>query len=190
MANSASVEVAADADTLWSVLSNLEESAAAVSAVQDFCYVDCAKGGRFQVGTAVRETRVYQGDEWVCRRQIVAISDPPQEQAKDGASAPEQRQQQQRSVSFSTSLDKAQISGDYVNTSTLTAVPLTPDSAMLVGTYAMRTSGLGMMVYFCCWKLCEKESSEDSFVKELEDLAAAAEKKMAGDGDADANNIR
>jgi len=182
VANSASVEVAADADTLWSVLSNLEESAAAISAVRDFCYLDRGAKGRFQVGTVVRETRVYQGDEYVCRRQIVAISDPPP-QAKNGAAhAPPLEQQQQRSVSFSTSVP--QMSNNFSNTSTLTAVPLTPDSAMLVGTYAMTSSGLGMMVYSCWWELCRKVSSEDSFVKELEDLAAAAEKKMAGAGDA------
>ena len=189
IATSASVEVAADADTLWSLLSDLEESAAAISAVRDFAYLDRASSkSRFQVGTVVRETRVYQGDACVCRRQIVAISDPPQERQADASPAEQQQQYTPRSVSFSTSLDKAaHMSNEFSNTSTLTVVPLTPDSCELVGTYAMKSSGVVVRVWFCWWRL-KNMSTDDYFVQELEDLAAAAaeKKKMADDADTDA----
>ena len=135
MASSASVEVAADAETMWSIVSDLESSAAAVTAVKHFSYLDRAGSkGHFEVGTTVQETRAYKRDEIVCRRQIVAIG--------------------QYSVSFSTSLDKnAKMANEFSNTSTLTVVPLTDSTCELVGSMAVKSSGCMMSVWFCCWKL-------------------------------------
>jgi hypothetical protein len=70
------VRVAADADTMWSIVSDLQASADAVQAVQSFRYGnDDDHVDKFAVGTVVEETRVYQGRAFACRRQIVDIVD-------------------------------------------------------------------------------------------------------------------
>jgi hypothetical protein len=69
---SASVRVAADADTMWSIVSDLQASADAVQAVQSLAYgnnVDKQQQQqnsdntttKFSVETIVEKTRVYQG---------------------------------------------------------------------------------------------------------------------------------
>jgi hypothetical protein len=230
-AYSASVRVAADADTMWSILSDLQASAHAVEAVQSFAYVvgvdenESSSPGKqqsysssynsndtkFAVGTIVKEIRVYNGKTYTCRRQIVDIVDSSAAAAAAAAAAAddmnEQQQQQPqfRSVSFSTMTDASRISRHVTNTSTLTvvAVPL-PDtnnnsittrtnntnenidtsggscSCELVGTMAFSSSGnVFFSILVSCYKLCRNFKPDPYFQKELEDLAAAAEARMA-----------
>jgi len=156
---------------MWSIISDLEASANAISAVQNFAYLDRDSKSRFEVGTRVRETRAYKNEgEMTVIRQIIAISDD---------------EETPRSVSFTTKLEKT-LRFDFSNTSTLTVVPLTDTTCELVGSYAVKTSGhifnldlLAMGCYFCWARKCDGDNKDKRFISELEDLAAAAQKKMA-----------
>jgi len=171
MATSASVEVSADHDTMWSIISDLEASANAISAVKNFAYLDRDSKSRFEVGTRVRETRAYKNTgETTIIRQVISISDD---------------EETPRSVSFTTKLEEP-LRFDFSNTSTLTVVPLTDTTCELVGSYAVKTSGnifnlnlLAMNCYFCWERKCDGDKKDKRFIAELEDLAAAAQKKMA-----------
>lgn len=199
-AHSRSLEVGADADTLWSIVSDLEASAAAVAAVRDVAFL--RRGDRpnnnhnqsnssnssnhnnhkFEVGTTVRETRVYKAKAYVCRRQIVAIDAVRSDcDGDDGDGEDSPAAAVVRSVSFSTWLDpetsSSVIRHRFSNTSTLTVVPLTDRTCELVGSMAATWSGMISNCWACCWK-CVHGSTEDPFAAELEDLAAAAEKKF------------
>lgn len=164
VAYSASVEVKADADTMWSIVSDLKATADAVSSVQDFAYLDRDRTSKFEVGTTVRETRVYKNGKTAIRRQIIALS------AESHSNS--------RSVSFSTSLDnpKLTVCFDFSNTSTLTVVPLTEESCELVGSMAVKANGIVFACGSCFWH-CRNGSGNKYFDDELNDLAIAAEKK-------------
>ena len=175
VAYSASVEVKADADTMWSIVSDLKATADAVSSVQDFAFLDRGRTSKFEVGTTVRETRVHKSGKAVIRRQIIALSDNPAESHSDS-----------RSVSFSTSLDnpKSTFWGDFSNTSTLTVVPLNDETCELVGSMAVKANGIVFACGNYCWD-CRNGSGDKYFYQELTDMATAAETKQTTSDGAD-----
>ena len=166
-ASYSSVEVKADAGTMWSILSDLTATSDAVSCVQDFAFLDVDRKSDFEVGTVVRETRVYGRYKAAVRRQIVAISDDTDDPNST------------LSVRFSTSFENRTSTpwDDLSNTSTLTIVPLTDTTCELVGSMAVKGNGILFACRACCWHCCNGASKEH-FAKELEDIATAAEKKM------------
>ena len=177
IAYTASVEVKADADTMWSIVSDLQATADAVSSVQNFAYLDRGRKSTFEVGTTVRETRVvYKNCKTVIRRQIIAISDSNSAESHSNS----------RSVSFSTSLDNRNSSvwADFSNTSTLTVVALNDKTCELVGSMAVKANGILFACGSCCWNFVNG-SGNKHFEKELNDMAIAAEKKVATSDAAD-----
>ena len=177
IAYTASVEVKADADTMWSIVSDLQATADAVSSVQDFAYLDRGRKSTFEVGTTVRETRVvYKNCKTVIRRQIIAISDSNSAESHSNS----------RSVSFSTSLDNRNSSvwADFSNTSTLTVLALNDKTCELVGSMAVKANGILFVCGSCCWNFVNG-SGNKHFEKELTDMAIAAEKKVATSDAAD-----
>lgn len=174
ISTTASVEVNAEASVLWAIVSDLQETADAQSAVQEFAYLDRSRSkGKFEVGTRVREIRQCNGgDRITMQRQIVAISD----------------REYPRSVSFSSNFDESIPAGmvGIANTSTLTVVPLTDTTSELIGSYAVQSTG------GCCWRCifcwlttstrCSTGRSrphERHFQKEMAEIGAAAERKQA-----------
>jgi len=164
MSTSTSVEVNAEADILWAIISNLQETADILSAVKEFSYLDRSNKGTFEVGTRVREGREFNGDRVFIQRQIVAISD----------------HDYPRSVSFSTSFDESTAGVvEFANTSTLTVVPLTDTTSELIGTYAVESTGACCWRCVFCWLTKCNNSHKCHFDKEIAEIGAAAEQRAA-----------
>jgi len=177
MTASASVEVAADSDTLWSIVSNMKKSCTACPDVKDFAYLErgdknniTESSGVDVVGTQARVVRVYNGREFVVRYQITKISD----------------KESPRSISFHSIFDKAPPASmdDFSITSTLSVVPLSDRTTELVGTCAFESPSSA-----CCWRLVFfwwknfYDPATKKFIVDLKSFGAAAEKKMAKKGD-------
>jgi hypothetical protein len=157
---SATVDVAAPAEFVWEVIADLEAAPEILSQVSS---VKRKSGGNFEVGTRWREERTcYDGESSPQHKTITAITNPK--------SFP-------RSVCINVSYHETDSYKDDINTSTLMVDSIDERNARLIGTLAFQTMSFqGRIRMFLC-KRCFMSMVHTYFQKEMEDYAAAAERR-------------
>jgi hypothetical protein len=159
LSDSATVDVAVPAELLWEVIADLEAAPDILSQVSS---IRRKSGGDFEVGTRWRETRMHKGQQIPQHKTITAIT---------GAdSFP-------RSVCINVSYHEVDSYRDDINTSTLMVDSVDETNARLIGTLAFQTMSFqGRTRIFLC-KPCFMSMVHTYFQAEMEDYAAAAERR-------------